>query len=478
MNSKIYIFSLTLLCLSPVMNLSAEELRSDLSDQTSIAVTIYNENLALVRDSRSVSLKQGVQSLAIRDVSAQIRPETALVTASDDTPSSDIRLLEQNFDFDLLTPASLIEKYVGEKVTAVTINPATGNETREQAVVLATNQGIVLQFSDRIETQFPGRLIFDSVPQSLRDRPTLVLMLESGVKTTTALELSYLTSGLGWKADYVASLNDDESAIDLNGWVTLTNQSGTTYKDALLQLVAGDVQQVRERLPQMRAVALESAMADASSFQQESLFDYHLYTLPRSTTLRNQQTKQVALLQSSSVPVQKQYKLRGDGRLFGGRATGEVKQDVGVFVEFDNTQEGNLGMPLPAGVVRVYKNDLSGRTQFIGEDRIDHTPNLERVMLKLGNAFDVKAKTVQTTFQKVVNIGQYNFSAEIGQRITLSNAKKQSVTVQVREVIPGDWQMRIETHGHRKVASNMVEWRIDVPPESSVALEFTALVRY
>ena len=478
MNSKFKLASLALVCLFPALCATANEIRSDLTDQTSIAVTIYNENLALVRDSRTVSLKQGIQALAVRDVSAQIRPETALVTATGDTPSTGFRLLEQNFDFDLLTPGSLIEKYVGQQVTAVTINPATGNETREKALVLATNQGAVLQFPDRIETQFPGRLVFDSVPENLRDRPTLVLTLESSAEESTGLELSYLTSGLGWKADYVVSLNDDESAIDLNGWVTLTNQSGTTYKDALLQLVAGDVQQVRERLPQMRAVAMESAMAAPSSFQQESLFDYHLYTLPRNTTIRNQQTKQVALLQANSVPVQKQYQLRSDGRLFGGQASGEVKQDIGVFLEFDNNESGNLGVPLPAGIVRVYKNDRSGRTQFIGEDRIDHTPKLERVTLKLGNAFDVTAKTVQTAFQKVVNIGQYNFSAEVGQRITLSNAKDRSVRVQVREVIPGDWQMRVETHAHRKVASNLVEWQVDVPPESSVALEFTALVRY
>lgn len=456
----------------------AEELRSELSDQTLVAVTIYNQNLALIRDSREVTLKKGIQSLAMRDVSAQIRPETALVTTKEGS-SNGVRVLEQNFDFDLLTPTSLLEKFVGREVTAITINSANGNETRETATVLATNQGAVLQFADRIETQFPGRLIFDSVPDSLRDRPTLLLSLDSAVAGPQNLELSYLTSGLGWKADYVASLNDKEDALDLSGWVTLTNQSGTTYQDALLQLVAGDVQQVQQDQPQMRSLALESAaVASSAGVQQESLFDYHLYTLPRATTLRNQQTKQVALMQASAVPVTKSYVLNSDGRFFGGRSGGEIKQKIGVFLEFENAESDNLGIPLPAGVIRVYKNDSSGRIQFIGEDGIDHTPKREQVRLKLGEAFDVTAKSTQTGFKKVSSTGQYNFSAEISQRVSLSNAKSESVRVSVREVIPGDWQLIDTSHQHQKLASNLVEWQIDVPGETSVSLDFTALVRY
>jgi len=475
---KMNIVGIGFILLMTVLDASAEELRSELKDQTEIAVTIYNQNLALVRDSREVTLENGVQSLAMRDVSAQIRPETALVTTTESS-SNAVKVLEQNFDFDLLTPLSLLGKFVGREVTAVSVNPANGNETRETATVLATNQGAVLQFADRIETQFPGRLIFDSVPESLRDRPTLLLSLDSEVAGVQNLELSYLTSGLGWKADYVASLNDKEDALDLNGWVTLTNQSGTTYQDALLQLVAGDVQQVEQALPQMRAVSLASASGvDGASVQQESLFDYHLYTLPRKTTLRDQQTKQVALMQAAAVPVKKTYLMTSDGHFFGGRAGGEVKQKIGVFLEFENAEIDNLGIPLPAGVIRVYKKDSSGRVQFIGEDGIDHTPKREQVKLKLGEAFDVTAKSTQTNFKKVSSTGQYNFSAEISQRITLSNAKPEAVRVSVRETIPGDWELIDTSHQGKKLAANLVEWQIDVPAELSVSLEFTTLVRY
>lgn len=456
--------------------LLAQEVRSGLEDQTALAVTIYNENLALVRDQRQVTIETGEVDLAIRDVSAQIRPETALLTGLD--TNSNLQLIEQNFDFDLLTPESLLKKYIGESVRAVTVNPATGNETVENATVLATNQGVVLQFPFRIETQFPGRLIFDNVPANLRDRPTLVLKLANDNPEPQEIQLSYLTPGLSWRADYVAGLSDDETEIDLNGWVTLTNSSGTSYPSASLQLVAGDVQQVEQVLPKMRStVVLEMAAAPAA-MEQEALFDYHLYTLQRPTTIANQQTKQVALMTADDVPVSKQYRVKGQGQLLGGRSNAAVKQDVGVFIEFKNTARSNLGIPLPAGIVRVYKNDSAGRVQFIGEDRVDHTPKDEDIELKLGNAFDVTAERVQTSFRKVANLGQYNFSAEIEQKITLKNAKSESVEVVIQELIPGDWEIKTESSAHTKLSSGQVEWRVKVPAEGSYEHNYLTLVRY
>ncbi|MGI9318088.1 MAG: DUF4139 domain-containing protein [bacterium] len=458
------------------LSLSAQEIRSGLEDQTALAVTIYNENLALVRDQRQVTLESGEVDLAIRDVSAQIRPETALLTSLD--ASSSLQLIEQNFDFDLLAPESLLEKYIGKSVRAVTINPANGNETVESATVLATNQGLVLQFPFRIETQFPGRLIFDEVPNNLRDRPTLVLKLANDNPEPQEIQLSYLTPGLSWRADYVAGLSDDETQIDLNGWVTLTNSSGTSYPDALLQLVAGDVQQVEQMIPRMRSTAVLEMAAAPAAMDEEALFDYHLYTLQRPTTIANQQTKQVALMNATDVPVSKQYLVQGQGELFGGRSSTAMKQDVGVFIELTNTEESNLGVPLPAGIVRVYKNDSAGRVQFIGEDRIDHTAKNEDIKLKLGNAFDVTVERVQTGFRKVPNTGQYNFSAEISQKITVKNAKAEAVEVTLHEYIPGDWEIKAETSAHSKLASSLVEWTVTVPAGSSTEHEYLALVRY
>jgi len=455
---------------------AADEIRSGLDDQTAVAITIYNENLALVRDQRRVTLKPGRSALALRDVSARIRPETAILSGA--SGSTELNLIEQNFDFDLLTPDTLLNKYVGQQVQAVTVNPANGNETIESATVLATNQGVVLQFDNRIETRFPGRLIFNEVPDNLRDRPTLVMELDNNNPAPQEIELSYLTAGLGWRADYVASLSQDETTLDLNAWVTLTNQSGTTYRNALLQLVAGDVQQVQQVLPRMRSMDMVESATLARGVAEESLFEYHLYTLQRPTTVADNQTKQVSLLSAATVPVEKQYVLNGAEQFYGGRSAAGVDQDVSVFLNLSNDESSNLGLPLPGGIVRVYKNDSAGRVQFIGEDQIDHTPKNEDVELKLGNAFDVTAKRVQTSFKKVPNVGQYNFSAEIGHKIILRNAKDLSVVVTVRETIPGDWQILAENNPHTKLSAGTVEWSVEVPAQSSTEFEYITLVRY
>src|SRR3954470_3866775 len=225
---------------------AVKELPSTLADQKSVAVTIYNENLALVKDTRSITLHAGENRLALREVSGRMRPETALLRSLSHPGA--LALVEQNFDFDLLTPAKLLEKYVGRTVRIVKTHPTTGAESIETATVLAANSGVVLKIGDRIETGMPGRIVYDGVPANLRDKPTLVTELLSSRPGPQTVELSYLSGGLAWKADYVAELNSADNALDLNGWVTLTNQSGTAYPQARLQLVAGDVNRVREEM--------------------------------------------------------------------------------------------------------------------------------------------------------------------------------------------------------------------------------------
>ncbi|OYY57827.1 MAG: DUF4139 domain-containing protein, partial [Hydrogenophilales bacterium 28-61-11] len=421
-----------------------EELVSTQSDQYAVAVTIYSDNLALVKDARRVRLDREQNQLAWREVSAQMRPETAQLRNMSNPAG--FRLQEQNFDFDLLTPQKLLEKYVGRELDVVRVNPATGVETRETATVLSTQNGVVLRFADRIETGVPGRLIFPSVPDTLRDKPTLVISLVNPVAGIQNLELSYLTGGLSWRADYVAELNASENQLDLNGWVTLTNQSGAAYPNAKLQLVAGDLNRVREVQPMSRAtMAMAAKVADAADMQQESLFEYHLYTLQRPTTLAENQTKQVALMAASRVPVRKEFLLEGANYYYSGQV-GEIGQKikVGVFVEFDNKGEG-LGVPLPKGVIRVYKRDGQGNAQFVGEDRIDHTPKHETVRLKLGEAFDITADRKQTAFQKLAGSGRFNYVFESAYEIVLKNAKPEAVTVTVREPMPGDWTMMSES---------------------------------
>lgn len=464
--------------------LVAQEVVTTLKDQKALAVTIYNDNLALVKDTREVRLAKGESRLAFQEVSAQIRPETALLRNL--THAKDFWVAEQNFDFDLLTPQKLLEKYVGEQVTVVRSVPnesgAGAREVRETATVLATNNGTVLQFADRIETSVPGRIVFPKVPGNLRARPTLVISLHSGADREQKLELSYLTGGLSWRADYVANLGADEKTLDLSGWVTLTNQSGAAYPNATLQLVAGDVNRVKER----GVVAEYAAMArlsppppPAPKMAEESLFEYHLYTLDRPTTLAVNQTKQVALLSASGIRVQKEFLLEGQGYYYSG-SYGDLgdKQKVGVFVMFDNEETNRLGMPLPKGIIRVYKRDGEGRAQFVGEDGVDHTPKNSRVRLKLGEAFDVTARRKQTDYKSLGKQGRFGFVHESAFEVELKNAKKEAVTVTVLEPMPGDWEVLQSSHACTKAAAGTGKFQVSVPAEGKATLSYRVRVKW
>jgi len=458
----------------------ADEIRSTLQDQQEVAVTIYNDNLALVKDQRKIKLKTGTNSLALRDVSAQIRPETALLRSL--TAPAGLSVMEQNFDFDLLTPQKLLEKYVGKTVGIVRMNPATGVETTEQAQVLSANNGVVLKIGDRIETGIPGRITYGDVPANLRDRPTLVVQLQNKTPSEQNVELSYLTGGLGWKADYVAELNANEDKLDLSGWVTLTNTSGTSYRNAKLQLVAGDVNRVQEM---QRPMALGNVrmktmdMVAAAPMVEEGLLEYHLYTLDHPTTIAENQTKQVALLSASGVPARKDMVLRGADYYYQS-SYGDLgqKMKVGVYIEFDNKEASKLGMPLPKGIMRVYKKDSAGNAQFVGEDNIDHTPKNETVRLKLGEAFDVTADKKQTDFKRLPNPAKGNSLFESAYEIVIKNAKKERVTVTVQEPIPADWKITKESHPSTKATSNTAVWKIDVPAEGKTTLTYRVQVKY
>jgi len=474
---------ITLCCLSTlstgVLSLEAEELRSSLNEQQSVAVSIYNDNLALVKDLRKIRLNNGLNNLALRDVSAQIRPETALLRSLSNPGS--FTTLEQNFDFDLLTPQKLLEKYVGKQVNIVRVNPATGAETSEPATVLSANNGVVMKIGNRIETGMPGRIVYDDVPANLRDRPTLVTKINNKTAAEQTVELSYLTGGLGWKADYVAELSPKEDSIDLSGWVTLTNTSGTSYHNAKLQLVAGDVNRVQPEYSRATMMRKDAAMAAESvvPMTQESLLEYHLYTLDRPTTISESQTKQVALLSATNVPARKELVLRGANYYYSS-SYGDLgqKMKVGVFVEFDNKETAKLGMPLPKGIMRMYKKDSQGNAQFVGEDNIDHTPKNETVRLKLGEAFDVTADKKQTDFKVLPRPAKGNNMYESSYEIVLKNAKKERTTVIVQEPIPADWKILKENHPSQKATSNTAVWKIDVPAEGKVTLNYRVQVKY
>ncbi|TVQ84998.1 MAG: DUF4139 domain-containing protein [Chromatiaceae bacterium] len=457
---------------------------STLAQQTAVAVTIYNQDLALIKDRRQVELPAGRVDLAYRDVSARIRPETALLR--DVAGTANVTVLEQNFDFDLLTPAKLLEKYVGREVGVVRTHPSTGEETEESATVLAASDGVVLRIGSgaeqRIEASrngaLPGRIVYRDIPPTLRDRPTLVLALDSAAAGARELELSYLSGGLSWEADYVGELTPDETRLDLTGWVTLTNQSGTSYHRAKLQLVAGEVNIAEQ--PQADMMMMEAMPpAAAPQMREESLFEYHLYTLQRPTTIADNQTKQVSLLDAPGVIVGKELLLRGNpGSYRGARGQLTEAMDVSVFIHLTNDEASNLGMPLPAGTVRIYKRDTDGNAQFIGEDRIDHTPRNETVRLKLGESFDVTAERKRTAFDKRSGTGPWQYEFDSAYEIRVRNAKPEPQAVTIQERVPGDWKMLEESASHTVGNANTAVWQLTVPAEGETVLTYRVRVRF
>jgi hypothetical protein len=442
--------------------------------QTAVAVTIYNNDLALVRDSRTVTLTQGENELAFIEVSAGIRPETALLTGR----GTQLDIIEQNFDFDLLTPQKLLEKSVGQTIRVVRTNPETGADTTEDATVLSVAEGqVVLKIGDRIEVTPPGRLVYSAVPANLRDRPTLVVKLDSKQAGDVPVDLSYLTHGLSWAADYVAELSPDEKTINLNGWVTLTNMSGIAFKDAKLQLVAGEVNQYQ---PQPPAAPMMEAMDAAGGVRQkmveQAAFEYHLYSLDRPTTLKENQTKQVALLAADAIPVEKQYLLLNVAQLgnnYGSRIGDTQRVNAEVRMQIKNEEASHLGIPLPSGVVRVYKADSDGNAIFVGEDHIDHTPKNEQLDLLLGRAFDVTARGKQVSYERISdNVYENAYEIEV------KNPKKEPITVTLREYVPGDWKMLEESTKSTKPDAATAEWRLQVPAEGSAKLSYKVRITF
>jgi len=444
-------------------------------DRQQISITIYNENLALVRDLRLVSLEKGFNKLAWQEISAQIRPETAMLRAPDNT--SGIRVMEQSFDFDLLTPEKLLEKYIGQRINVINVNPATGAETVEAATVLSTSDGIVLKFEDRIEIGTQGRITFPDIPAGLHDRPTLTLTLDSVISGTQTLELSYLSSGLAWQTDYVAQLNAENNLLDLNGLISISNHSGSAYPDSHLQLVAGEINQVSsEPFPARKMMAMVADAAEYQSIKEESLAEYHLYTLPTPITLADNQSRQITLMSATGIPVNQEFLLRGtEGYYYSKYPVLNEKLKPTVLIQFENKGKG-LGVPLPKGTMRVYKEDNQGNTQLLGEDRIDHTARDEPIQVKLGKAFDITASRTQTDFQQL-DTPSRRFT-ETAHQIEIHNARPEAVSIRVQEPIPGEWKIISESQPHSKSSANLAEWLVKAPANEKTILSYRVRIKH
>jgi hypothetical protein len=430
-----------------------------------LSVTIYNDNLALVQDQRDLTLAAGRQKLEFKDVSAAIRPETVSLSAPG------LSVVEQNFDYDLLTPDKLMEKAVGQQVRIVRTNPGDGKETTETATVLAANEGVVLKIGDRIEVLrddgVPTRVIFDKVPETLRARPTLSVTVEADKAGPVPATLSYLTTGLSWKADYVALFDEAKGALDLQGWITLGNQSGTAFTDAETQLVAGQVNTLANNnngyRPRSRPQATQAAGTESGT--GERIADYYLYPLPHRTTIAANQNKQVGFLSAQGVAAKKVYEVRE-----GWFASQANPESATVAIQFSNARLAGLGNQLPAGVMRVYMRDKAGDPKFVGENAIDHTPAGSELSIKTGDAFDVTSQATLVSEEKVSRT-----RSRYAMKYLVRNARPEAVTVELRQGgLWRDGEVKAESLKSRRIDARTLGWSIPVPANGETVLTFTA----
>ena len=447
-----------------------------LDDQAELALTVYNSNLALVRDVRNITLTRGQSDLHFMDIAATINPATVHFRSLSEPVR--VSVIEQNYEYDLLEPEKLLKKYVGKDVTLVRTRNVNGT-TREEEVIarlLSYNNAPVWQINGEIVTgMHADHIRFPELPGNLYSRPTLIWTLDNGGGGRHRVEASYLATNLAWNADYVLTVARDDRNADLDGWVTLKNTSGTAFKNASLQLVAGDLNRVRQQLNEMRDAAKSMRAEAAAPMAQEAFSDYHLYTLGHKTSINNAETKQVAMLNATGFPVTKRYVVNGEHFYYRNpySPSAPLKDQVEVFYQLKNETTAGLGMPMPMGTVRVYQADSKGGLQFVGEDRINHTPKDETINLKIGNAFDVVAERKQTDFQKIAtNVYEMEFE------ITLRNHKAIPVTVEINEPVGGTWQILRSTYNYTKTAAFAAQFMVPVAVDGTSVLRYRIRVTY
>ena len=455
----------------------AADQSTSLNDQTDLNVTVYNSNIALVRDVRNLTLPSGTFRLKFMDIAATVNPATVHFRSLTDPDR--LGVIEQNYEYDLLEPAKLLHKYVGKEVTLVRSYVDNNTTKREEikATLLSDNNGPVWKIGNDIVTgMFAENYRFPEVPANLYDRPTLLMSLENSGPRKQQIEASYLANNLSWNADYVLTVARDDKNADLDGWVTVANNSGTAFHNAHLQLVAGELNRVQPPAP-MAAAAMDMVAnrAKAQQFQQEAFSEYHLYTLGRKTSVEDKETKQISLLQGSGVPVEKVFIVNGQYYYYRNQQApgAPLKDPVLVYYKFKNEEKNGLGIPLPAGNVRVYQKDSKGGILFAGEDHIDHTPKDEQVSIHIGNAFDVVAEHKQTDF-KHVDTHTWEFEYEV----TLRNHKDIPIVVQVNEPIGGDWEMLSSTYKFTKTAAFAAQFNVPVAKDGTSVLKYRVRAKW
>lgn len=440
------------------------------SEQTDLAVTVYNNDRALVKEQRKVKLPTGEVRLKFMGVPEKILPETVSLH-SVSSPNS-VMVIEQNYEYDLISPSKLMEKYVGKTVRLVNKDTKL-NFYEVDAKLLSINEGPVYQVGNEIYLGHPGIVVLPELPSELIAKPTLICVVQNS-ESDQILEATYLTSGMSWRADYVVKYRESEGKMDIDGWVTLNNNSGASYNNAKVKLVAGDVNIVRGPSADvmMEAGVMKMARVAPPLPQEETFAEYHLYTLPRKTTIKQNQSKQVSLLTGSNIGVKKIYEYRGNVAYYYSKIEPIRNENIDTFLVFKNSESKGLGVPLPEGIIRVYQEDKEGTLQFAGEDRIKHTPKDEEIRLRLGKAFDIVGERIQKDFQK---LGPEITESEF--EITIRNHKNSDIVVDVVEPMRGDWNIISSSIEYEKKDAFTVVFHLPVKADSKASLTYRVRVR-
>ncbi|WP_091937065.1 DUF4139 domain-containing protein [Methanolobus profundi] len=431
---------------------SADEMSEDTE------LTVYNQNIALVKDKRNIDLRTGINLVEFVDVASGI---DATSVTFEDTENPDTFVIEQNYQYDLVSSSKLLDKYLDEEIIVTDMEGITYSGkllSHSENIVLKTNDGIVT-LSEVSKIEYPDAA-------GLLTKPTLVWQVYSSVDGERDVLTTYLTDGINWKANYIVKINEDDTEANLDGWVTVDNKAGTTFENAKLKLVAGDINQVSQAsykiydgYESMEVETFAGFFADLS-VAEESLFDYHLYTLERTTTLNNNEVKQIALLSSDEIPVKKKYLYENEDK-------------IKVILEINNSEENDLGTPLPKGVVRVYKSDSQGQLQFLGEDEIDHTPKDEEVEILVGNAFDITGDRRQSYYKRTGDTSEKRTFV-----IELKNHKEESVEINVIETFRGDWEILSSSDSFTEIDSSTIEFKVKVPADGEKKITYSVETEY
>jgi hypothetical protein len=455
-----------LLCFSTSVHADTSISESTVKDQTAVEVTVYNSNFGFVKDTRQVAVPTGIGELRFMDVAATVIPETVHVKSVNQ--SGEFFVLEQNYEYDLMNARKLLDKYVGKKIKLIDVNKYQDRRDSIEATLLSNNQDQIFRINNEIYLGHPGIKVLPEIPDNLIAQPTLTWLYRNRGPQSQNIEVSYLANDITWKADYIAIMDEHDTASDISAWVTVDNRSGATYNNASLKLIAGDVH--RAARPPVRKLYAERIQAEEAvpQFEEKAFFEYHIYDLQRATTIKDRQTKQIRLFQAENIRILKEYLVGGTKSYFTrSYGTKKMTAPVNVYVRFRNDKAHNLGMPLPAGTIRVYKKDAGNSQQFIGEDTIQHTPRNEEIKLGLGKAFDIVAERTQTDFKRLTSK-----RFESAWEITVKNHKDEKITVGIIEPLYGNWKMIENSHPYTKVDAFTARFDVDIPKDSEKTIRY------